>query len=323
MKHCVYALITLCGLASSVCLAQDQYPVKPIRMIVGFPPGGLADILSRTVAQHMTKTLDQQVLVENRAGAGGTIGARIVAKSPPDGYTLLMGALASQSIAPSVYRDLPYDTNRDFTPVSKVAEHCLVLVVNPSLPVKDVRGLVALAKARPGQLNYGSGGIGSSQHLATEYFSMQAGIKMVHVPYKGSPLVLGDLISGQLALSVGIPSTVLPHARSGKLRALAVTSPRRWPGLSELPTIAEAASLPNFSVVGWFGVVGPAGLPSDVVTRLNREIGRSLSLPDVKQQLSERGVEAASSTPQEFGDLIRSDTVKYARIAKAAGMKPN
>lgn len=323
MKHCAYAVIALCGLASSACLAQSQYPTKPIRMIVGFPPGGLADILSRTVALHMSKTLDQQVLVENRPGAGGTIGAGIVAKAAPDGYTILMGALASQSIAPSLFQKLPYDAERDFTPVSKVAEHCLVLVVNPSLPVKNVKALIALAKARPGQLIYGSGGIGSSQHLATEFFNMQAGIKMVHVPYKGSPLVMGDLISGQLALSIDIPSTVLPHIRSGKLRALAVTSLRRWPSISELPTIAEAAALPDFQVIGWFGVVAPAGLPGDVVASLNKEIGRILNLPDVKQQLSDRGVEAASSTPQQFGDLIRSDTIKYAKVIKAAGMKPN
>jgi tripartite-type tricarboxylate transporter receptor subunit TctC len=291
-------------------------------MLVGFPPGGSADILARAVAHKMTEAWNQQVVVDNRPGAAGTIAAAAVAKSPPDGYTILMAALASQSIAPSLFKSLPYDSERDFSAVSNVAELALVLVVNPSLPVKSVKDLIALAKARPGQLNYGSGGTGSSQHLATELFSMQAGVKMVHVPYKGSPLALADLIAGQTVLSIDNPTTVLPQVKAGKLRALAVSSSRRWPAVPELPTIAEAAGLPGFEVIGWFGVVAPAGTPIDIVAKLNGEIGRILKLPDVKQRLSEQGAEAAPSTPQQFAALIRSDMQKYAKVVQATGMQP-
>jgi tripartite-type tricarboxylate transporter receptor subunit TctC len=317
---CVCAAVL--GLAPAVGLPQAQYPVKPIRIVVGFPPGGTADILARVLAQKMTETWNQQVVVDNRPGAAGTIGANVVAKSAPDGYTILMAALASQAIAPSLFSSVPYDAERDFAPVSNVADLALVLVVNPALPVKTVKELIALAKARPMQLNYGSGGNGSSQHLATELFSMQAGIKMVHVPYKGSPLVLGDLIAGQLALSIDNPTTVLPQVKAGKLRALAVTSARRWPAAPELPTIAEAAGLPGFEVIGWFGVVAPAGTPNDVVAKLNAEIVRILKLPDVRQRLSDQGAEAAPSTPEKFGALIRSDAAKWAQVIKATGMKP-
>jgi tripartite-type tricarboxylate transporter receptor subunit TctC len=311
----------LAGLAlAGACFAQ-QYPSRPVRMVVGFPPGGTADILARTLAQKMSESWGQQVVVDNRPGAAGTIGANMVAKSPADGYTLLMSALASQSIAPSLFANLPYDAERDFTPISNVAELALVVVVTPGLPVKSMKELVAMARAKPQQLNYGSGGIGSSQHLATEYFSMQAGVKMVHVPYKGSPLVMGDLISGQLALSIDNPTTVQPHVKSGKLRALAVTSARRWTGWPELPTLAEAAGLPGFEVLGWFGVVGPAGMPADVVTRINTEIVRVLNLPDVKQRLSEQGAEPAPTTPDQFGRYIRAETQKWAQVIKSTGMK--
>jgi tripartite-type tricarboxylate transporter receptor subunit TctC len=312
------AVLTLC---TAPAWAQATYPSKPIRMLVGFPPGGSADILARTVAQKMAEAWNQQVVVDNRPGAAGTIAAAAVAKSAPDGYTVLMAALASQSIAPSLFKSLPYDSERDFAPISNVAELALVLVVNPSLPVRSVKELIALAKARPGQLNYGSGGTGSSQHLATELFSMQAGIKMVHVPYKGSPLALADLITGQTVLSIDNPTTVLPQVKAGKLRALAVSSPRRWPAVPELPTIAEAA-LPGFDVVGWFGVVAPGGTPADVVAKLNGEIVRILRLPDVKQRLSEQGAEAAPGTPQQFAALIRADLQKYEKVVRATGMQP-
>ena len=291
-------------------------------MLVGFPPAGSADILARAVAHKMTEAWGQQVVVENRPGAAGTIAAAAVAKSPPDGYTILMAALASQSIAPSLFKSLPYDFERDFTAVTNVAELALVLVVNPSLPVRNVKELIALAKARPGELNYGSGGTGSSQHLATELFSMQAGIKMVHVPYKGSPLALADLIAGQTVLSIDNPTTVLPQVKAGKLRALAVSSARRWPAVPELPTIAEAAGLPGFEVIGWFGIVAPAGMSPDIVAKLNAEIGRILKLPDVRQRLSEQGAEAAPSTPQQFTALMRSDMQKYAKVVRATGMQP-
>lgn len=315
------AVLFLCSVATGWS-QQSPYPSRPVRMLVGFPPGGSADILARAVAHKMTEAWNQQVLVENRPGAAGTIAAAAVAKSPPDGYTILMAALASQSIAPSLFKSLPYDSERDFAAISNVAELALVLVVNPALPVKSVKELIALAKARPGELNYGSGGVGSSQHLATELFSMQAGVRMVHVPYKGSPLALADLLAGQTVLSIDNPTTVLPQVKLRKLRPLAVSSARRWPAVPELPTIAEAAALPGFEVIGWFGVVATAGTPAEVVTRLNVEIGRILKLPDVKQRLSEQGAEAAPSTPQQFAALISSDKQKYAKVVRATGMQP-
>ncbi len=316
---CVVAATLL--LAAGSGFGQAPYPNRPVRLVVGFPPGGTADILARTLAQKMAETWGQQVVVDNRPGAAGTIGANLVAKAAPDGYTLLMSALASQSIAPGLFANLPYDAERDFTPVSNVAELALVVVVTPGLPVKSMRELIAMAKAQPMQLNYGSGGVGSSQHLATEYFSLQAGIKMVHVPYKGSPLVVGDLISGQLALSIDNPTTVLPHVKTGKLRALAVTSLRRWPGAPELPTIAEAADLPGFEVLGWFGVLAPAGTPAEVVGRINAETVRILNLPDVRQRLSEQGAEPAPTTPDQFARFIRAETQKWGRVIKSTGMK--
>ena len=322
MLRYVFICAAAMGFVSPAAIGQTSYPSKPVRLVVGFPAGGTADILARVLAQKMAETWSQQVVVDNRPGAAGTIGANIVAKSAPDGYTLLMAALASQAIAPSLFAAVPYDAERDFAPVSNVAELALVLVVNPALPVRSVKELIALAKARPMELNYGSGGNGSSQHLATELFSMQAGIRMVHVPYKGSPLVLGDLISGRLALSIDNPTTVLPQVRIGKLRALAVTSARRWPAAPELPTIAEAAGLAGFEVIGWFGVLAPAGTPNDVIARVNAEIGRILRLQDVRQRLSDQGAEAAPSTPEQFAALIRADTVKWARVIKATGMKP-
>lgn len=321
MKRLASLIAAILGLAIVACPVQAQYPVKPIRFVVGFPPGGIADILTRTLARKMTEAWGQQVLVDNRPGAAGTIGANLVAKSAPDGYTMLITAPASHAVASILLAPLRYDAERDFAPVSKVADLALVLVVNPSLPVKTVKDLIALAKARPMQLTYGSGGNGSFQHMAAALFSVQAGIKMVHVPYKGSPQVLVDLIAGQVFLSIDNPTTVLPQVKTGKLRALAVTSGRQWSAAPELPTIAEAAELPGFEVIISYGVVVPAGTSNDVIAMLNAEIIRILKLQDVKVRLSSQGAEPAPSSPEQFGALIRADTVKWAQLVKATGMK--
>jgi len=309
--------------ATGSCLAQSQYPSKPVRFVVGFPPGGIADILARTLAQKMTESWGQQVFVDNRPGAAGTIGANLVAKSAPDGYTMLITAPASQAVVSILNDPLPYDAERDFAPVSKVADLALVLVVNPSVPAKTVKDLIALVKARPMQFTYGSGGNGSFQHLAAELFSAQAGIKMVHVPYKGSPAILADLIAGRISLSIDNPATVLPRARTEELRALAVTSARPWPAAPELPTMADAAGLPGFEVIISYGVVVPARTPNDVIAMMNGEIGRVLKRQDGKARLSSQGAEAASSTPEELGTLIRADNVKWGQVVKAAGIKAN
>ena len=321
MKRFAIYFLTILALATGSCFAQSKYPSKPVRFVVGYPAGGIADTIARTLAQKMTEGWGQQVYVDNRPGAAGAIGANIVAKSPADGYTILITAPASQAVVSILNAPLPYDAERDFWPVAKTADIALVLVVNPSVPAKTAKELITFAKAHPTQLTYGTAGNGSFQHLAAELFSIQAGIKMVHVPYKGSPQVLTDLLAGRISLSIDNPATVLPRVKTGELRALAVTSGRHWPAAPDLPTMAEAADLPGYEVIISYGVVVPSGTPNDVIAALNAEITRSLKLPDVQARLSNLGAEAAPSTSAEFGDLIRADTLKWGKLVNRIGIK--
>jgi tripartite-type tricarboxylate transporter receptor subunit TctC len=298
----------------------QQYPAKPIRMLVGFPPGGGTDIVARIVAQKLSENLGQAILVENRGGATGMIAAELAAKAPPDGYNIMMSHIAAMCILPSLYPKMAYDTVRDFAPISLAAIGPNLLVVHPSVPAKSVKELIALAKARPGQLHYASPGSGSVQHLSAELFKLQAKVDMLHVPYKGSGQSIVDLIAGHVQLNFDSVPPVLPHARQGRLRALAVTSEKRSALMPEIPTVNESG-VPGFNMGTWWGLVAPSAVSKDVVARLHVETVKVLKLPDVREKLGNVGAEPGGNTPDQFGAFIRSESTKYARIVKEANIK--
>jgi tripartite-type tricarboxylate transporter receptor subunit TctC len=310
-------LLLLLSLAATVAFGET-YPTKPIRMIVPFPAGGTTDILARSVGQKLGEAVGRQVIIDNRPGAGGNIGSDMVAKAAPDGYTLLMGTVGTHAINASLYAKMPYDHIQDFAPITLVAAVPNVLVVNPSVEAKSVRELIALAKAKPGQLSFASSGNGTSIHLSGELFKTMAGIDMLHVPYKGSAPALTDLIGGQVNLMFDNLPSSLPHIKAGKLRALAVTSGKRSPALPDVPTIAEAG-LPGFEASSWFGVFAPAGTPKEIITRLNMEIVKALTSPELKERLAAQGAEAVGNSPEQFAAHIRSETAKWAKVVKASG----
>ena len=312
-------LLLLAGMGAGAALAQ-QYPVKPIRMIIGFPPGGGTDIIGRIVAQRMSEGLKQQILVDNRGGASGQIAADLAAKAPPDGYTVMMAHIAAMSILPSLYPKLPYDPVRDFAPISQVGVSPQMVVVHPSLPVKNIKELIALAKARPGQIHYASPGIGTVQHLAGELFNLQAKVSMVHVAYKGAGPSVIDLIAGHVQISFDVIPVVVNHVKAGKLRAIAVTSEKRTTLMPELPTVNEGG-LKGFDLSTWWGLVAPAAVNKDVVARLHAETVRTLGLSDVKERIAANGADVVGSSPAEFAAFIRNERDKYARIAREANVK--
>ncbi len=294
----------------------QAYPSKPIRWIVPFPPGGSTDLLARVVGQKLTEAWGQQVIVENKGGAGGTLGAAEVARAPADGYTLLMGAI-HHTIATSVYPKLPYDFQRDFAPITVVAIVPNVLVVNPSVPANSTKELIAYAKANPGKLSYGSAGMGTAHHLIGEQFNLQAGVNILHVPYKGSSPAVADLIGGQVQLMYDTVASCLPHIKSGKLRPLAVATAKRSAALPDVPTIAESA-LPGFEVTTWFGALAPAKTPNEIVVKLNAEIVKILAMPDVRKRLLEAGAEPVGNSPGEMAAQIKRETEGFAKIVKQA-----
>jgi len=294
------------------------YPVKPVRIVVPSSPGGGTDILARVLAQKMSESLGQQFVVENRPGAGQVIGIEAVAHSAPDGYTLLMAASAIV-INEVLYAKPPYDTLREFAPVTLVASLPNILVVHPALPVKSVRELIALAKTRPGQLNYSSAGSGTSPHLSMELFRIMAGITLTHIPYKGTGPATVDLVAGQVQLSMPNVLTALPQIKGGKLRALGVTSSKRATGLPDVPAIAE--SLPGYEAIQWYGVLAPAGTTRDIVGKLQVEIARILALPDVKERLAADGADAVGNRPDEFAAYIRAELAKWGKVVKTGGIK--
>jgi tripartite-type tricarboxylate transporter receptor subunit TctC len=311
------ALLALAGGADA-----QSYPVKPIRFIAPFAAGGALDTLTRTIAGRMQESWGQPVVVENRTGAGGNIGADIVAKAAPDGYTLVMGTIATHAINVSLYEKMPYDAVKDFAPVTIAASINNSLSLHPSVPAKNVQELVAYAKANPGKLTFGSAGSGTSQHLAGELFKTMAGVDMVHIPYKGGAPAMIDLLAGQISMTFGDIPTALPHIRAGKLRSLAVTAAKRSPLLPDVPTIAEQG-LPGFDVSAWFGVFTTAGTPRPVVNQLNAEIVRILNLPDVREKLMGIGMEPVTNSPDEFAAFVKSEIAKWARVVKASGAKAN
>jgi len=307
-------------LALPVQLALGQYPGRAIRLIVPFPPAGATDIVGRIVAQKLSERLGQPLVVENRPGAGGSLGSELAAKSAPDGYTLLIATSSTHSIGPSLQK-LPYDPIRDFAPITHVANVPNVLVVSPALPAKNVKELVALAKSRPGQLNYASSGIGTIVHLNAELFKMLSGVDMVHVPYKGTALSIPDLANGAVAMLFDSLASAIPHIRSGKVRPLAVDAPRRSPLLPEVPTLAEAG-MPEFDRYTWFGLFAPAGTPHEIIARLQSETVAALKADDVLERFASVGAEPVVSTPEQFVERIRSDAARWAEVIRAAHVKP-
>ena len=313
-------IFALGALASHPVLAQ-AYPAKPIRLVVPFPPGGSTDIVARIVAQKLSERLGQQVVVENRGGAGGTIGTEVVAKAAPDGYTLVLGTTSTHVVAPSVYGKIGYDPVKDFAPVSLVAVTPYLLVVNPSVNVKSLSEFVAYVKARPGKLNYASAGTGSTTHLAMEMLKSAAGLYIVHIPYNGNGPAGTAVIAGQVEMLFGSLPAVLPHAKSGRVRALAVGTPKRSPSLPDVPTVAESG-FPGFDASLWLAVMAPAGTPAPVVDRLHREILAAIGAPDTADALNKAGAEPITSTPAELSAMVRNGIDKYAKVVKQAGVKP-
>ena len=309
------ALVFAAGLAFAQAPA---YPVKSVRLVVPSSPGGGTDILARVLAQKMSETFGQQFVVENRPGAGQVIGIEAVARSAPDGYTLLMAASAIV-INEVLYAKPPYDTLRDFAPVTLGASLPNILVVHPALPVKSVRELIVLAKTRAGQLNYSSAGSGTSPHLSMELFRLMAGITLTHIPYKGSGPATVDLLAGQVQLSMPNVLTALPHIKGGKLRGLGVTSSKRATGLPDIPAIAE--TLPGYEAIQWYGILAPAGTSRDIVAKLQAEIARILVLPEVKDRLAADGADAVGSRPDEFAAYIRAELAKWGKVVKNGGIK--
>jgi tripartite-type tricarboxylate transporter receptor subunit TctC len=309
----LFAIFTISANAQS-------YPSNPIRFVVPYPAGGPLDTVARLLGQKVSESVHQPVIVDNKPGAGGNIGADAVAKSAGDGYTILMGAVATHAINPTLYPAIPYDAARDFIPVTQVASTPNVLVVNPSVPASSVREFIAYAKANPGKLNFGSGSTGSAGHLAGELFKTMAGVDMIHVPYKGAAPAMNDLIGGQIQVMFDNLASSLAQVRAGRIRALAVTTARRSALAPELPTIAESG-LPGFDVNTWFGIFLPAGTPRDVVTRLHVEFTRALALPEIREKMMALGAEPIGSNPEEFAAYIRAESEKYARVIRASGAR--
>ena len=308
------------GFATPPALAQQTYPNKPVRVIAASSPGSAVDIVARIIAPKLSERLGQQVVIDNRAGAGGNLGAEIAAKAAPDGYNLFMGTPA-QTINPGLYRALNYDLVRDFAPVSLVTTGHYSIVVHPSLPVKSVRELIALARAKPGQLLYASAGNGNATHLAAALFSSLTHVDMVHVPYKGSGPALTDLIGGQVQLMFSNLTASLPYVKSGRLRALAVTGEKRSPAAPELPTVMEAG-VPGYVVISWFGVMTPTGTPREIIMRLNSDIAQVMRSPDIRERLATDGAEPTFSTPEKFGDFIKIEITKWTKVIRDAKINP-
>ena len=316
LKLCVAIL----GLVVSVGAVAQDYPSKPLRLIVPFPPGGVTDIVARAVAAKLAIELGQSVVVENRAGASGVIGAEAGARSPADGYTLVMGNISTLAINPVTFAKLPYDPIASFDPISMVAIQPLIVAVHPSLPVKSLSELVQYAKSQPDKLNYGTAG--SSIHLAVEYFSTAAGIKMNHIPYKGSAPALTDLIGGQVQVLFDPFSSIYPFVASGKVKALAVTTDKRSATAPTLPTVAESGYA-NFDVSSWQGIVVPAGTPKAVIQRLNRDLVKVLSTPEMKERFAQYSAVTAASTPEQFSTYIKEEIARWQKVAIDAGVKPD
>ena len=312
-------LASIAAVAGVPALAQT-YPAKPVRMIVPFPAGGATDIVARLIAQKLGEAFGQQVIVDNRGGAAGTIGSDLAAKAPPDGYTILIGTSSTHAIAQSLYAKLPYDSIRDFAPVAGIATATIVLSAHPSVPAKNVKELIALAKAKPDALSFASSGSGGVSHLVGEMFKAQAGVQMLHVPYKGDAPALADLVGGQVSLEFGTALSFLPYIQSGRLKALAVTSLKRSQIMPDVPTVAESG-LKGFEALQWFGVFAPAGTRAEVIARLHDETVKILRTADMRERLTKLASEVMANTPEEFAAFQRAEIAKWAKVVKASGAR--
>lgn len=318
MKRLTSMLIASCLSATSLEAAAQNYPSRLVRVVVAYPAGGSIDTVARLVSQRFASATGQQFLVENRSGAAGIIGTDNVAKAAPDGYTLLMGSAAAIASAPSMYAKLPYNPQRDLAPVVLVANQPNVLLLHPSVPARNVREFIALTKANPGKFNYGSSGIGATQHITSELFAMMTGAKIVHVPYRGGAPAMTDLITGQIDFMFTPAPNAIPHLQAGKVRALAVTSLKRSGTLPDLPTMDESG-LKGFELLGWIGLLAPSGTPQDIVNRLNGEVQKMLS-GDLRPRIADLGLDTAGGTPVQFAEFIRKDIEKYSKVVKAAAI---
>ena len=320
MNHSTLVLLVLMPLAASVTFAADAYPSKPVRVVVPFAPGGINDVLARILSQKLGAELGTTIVIDNRGGAGGTLGSGIVAHATPDGYTLLFSSSSTIVVSPSMYSNLTYDPIKDFSPIAEIASVGSVLVVHPSVPANSVKELIAYAKANPGKLNYGSAGAGASQHLASELFKTMAGINMLHVPYKGGGPAMADLLAGQISLMIELIPTALPQIKGGKIRALAVSTPKRSPVLPDLPTIAD--TLPGYDLTIWTGLLAPGGTPKEIVSRLSNATLAVLGSPDMRERLASQGAEpVAANKPEQFADYIKKELVRWAAVVKASGAR--
>ena len=317
MQTTLLAILLACAAAASA----QVYPTKAVRVVVPYPAGGYYDLLARVIGGKLAETWSQPFVVENRIGANGMIGTDFVAKSAPDGYTIMMGGIGPLGINPSMYAKLPYNPVRDFAPIIHVASAPNVLVVHPSVDARSVKELISLARAKPGQLTFSSAGSGSSQHLSGEMLKTMEGISITHVPYKGSAPGVTAVLGGEVTMMFGTMADVVEHVRGGKLRALAVTSARRIPVLPDVPTMVEAG-VPGYEATAWFGMVGPAGMPREIVTKLNQEINRVLQTPDVLARISQQGsAEIVGGSPEQYGAFIRAEVAKWGNVVKEAGLK--
>jgi tripartite-type tricarboxylate transporter receptor subunit TctC len=313
------SLLAAATLAAAGAAAQP-YPAKPVRIVVGVPPGGTTDVVARLVGQKLAEQMGQQVIIDNRGGAGGNIGADLVAKSPPDGYTLFLATIGTMTINPHLYRKMPFDTLRDFAAIAQLTSMPQVLALHPSVPARSLRELVALGKANPGKLNFASGGSGTAIHLAGELFKAMTGVQMEHIAYKGSAPAMTDLLGGQVSLMFDQIVTAMPHVQTGRLRALGVTTARRSAIAPDLPTLAESG-LPSYEIATWHGLLAPAGTPAEIVTRLAGETAKALQATDVRDKFASQGVDAVSGTPDQFAAFMRSELGKWAKVVKASGAR--
>jgi tripartite-type tricarboxylate transporter receptor subunit TctC len=319
-RHFCVAAAALAAILTSAASAQAPYPTRPVRIIVPSSAGGGSDITARNIAPKLSERLGQQVIIDNRAGAGTMIGGEVAAKAPPDGYTLLMG-VSTLATNPAVYKKVPYDAQTDFAPITLVLSAPNILVVHPSLPIRNVKELVWFAEARPGELNFGSAGTGTNPHLSMELFLSMTRLKMVHIPYKGSAPAMVDLLGGQVAVMAATMLTAIPHVRSGRLRALGVTSVQRTAVAPEVPTIAESG-VAGYEAVQWYGMLAPAQTPRDIITRLHRELAAILQTVDMKERFAADGGDPGGNTPEAFARYIKAEIEKWARVAKTAGITP-